>query len=452
MSDANVALETAAAQQDAVETQLPPLLREFGTTGLQRQGGFISEEYLQELKGIRGIRVFKEMEENDPIASAMMFSLQKLIGRLDWGIEPPPDATPDEDYWTNFVRECWDDMEAPWTNVLDDILSLTSYGWSYLESNYKIRSGPESAEEWRRSEFTDNRIGWRSFRIRSQDTLSSWVYDDAGNLLGMEQMDPNGGGMRTIPLGKALLFRTTTFKDNPEGRSMLRGAYRPWYYKKRIEDYEGIGIERDLAGLPIGTLPADYFAENAPADKKATLRVMQQLVENVRNDAAGGVVLPVAFDNNGNKIIDFQLLASPGQKGFDTNSVIKRKSEEMAMSILMDFLMLGHSDTGSFALGTAKIDLWTMAVDALARGISETFNEYAIKKLLRFNRVTGVRPPVLTYGEVANVDLEALGNFLQKAVDTGLLVAGPEMDKFIRTIAKLPEAEEVPFTDAPPAQ
>lgn len=449
MSDAKDALESAAQHQTNVEQTLPLYLREVGTTGLARQGGFINEEYLKELTGTRGIKVFKEMADNDPIASAMVFSLTKLLARLEWEIQPPANATPDELAATEFVRSCWEDMSAPWTNVLDDILSLITYGWSFLETNYKLRIGPDEQEEWRQSAFTDGKIGWKSFRIRSQDTLNQWIYDENGNLLGLEQMDPNGGGLIPIPLGKGLLFRTSTYKDSPEGRSMLRGAYRPWYYKKRLEDFEGIGVERDLAGLPVATLPAEYFAADAPTDKQQTLRVMQELVANVRNDAAGGLVFPIAFDANGNQIIKFELLSSPGSKGFDTNGIIKRKSEEMATSILMDFLMLGHTDTGSFALGTAKIDLWTMAVDAVARGISDTFNDYAIKPLCRANRITLANYPKLAYGSVENVDLDQLGNFLEKMAAVGLFTPGPEMDKFIRATAKLPEAEEVPYVDAP---
>lgn len=48
-----------------------------------------------------------------------------------------------------------------------------------------------------------------------------------------------------------MLFRTESVKDNPEGRSILRNAYRSWYFKRRIQEIEAIGIERDLAGLPV---------------------------------------------------------------------------------------------------------------------------------------------------------------------------------------------------------
>ncbi|WP_155274431.1 hypothetical protein [Piscirickettsia salmonis] len=45
------------------------------------------------------------------------------------------------------------------------------------------------------------------------------------------------------------MFRTTSRKGNPEGRSILRNAYQPWYYKKNLESIESIGIERNLVGL-----------------------------------------------------------------------------------------------------------------------------------------------------------------------------------------------------------
>jgi hypothetical protein len=443
------ALQTAAAAQDSAETQLPPALQEFGSTGLSRSGGRITEEFLTELVGSRGARTYREIGENDPVGSAMTFSLSRLICRLPWSIEPPENPDAEELRATRLCQEAFEDMETPWSNVIEDIASMGTYGWSLLEQNFKIRGGPDEEEDWRRSNYTDGLVGWKSFRIRAQDTLVQWEFDEKGNLLGMQQMDPSQGGMRTIPLKKALLFRTTTARDNPEGRSLLRGAYRSWFYKKRIEEYEAMGIERDLAGLPKATLPMDYFAPNADDGMKRTVAAMKELVTSIRNDASGGLVLPVAYDTHGNKLIDVELMSSAGAKQIDTNAIIKRKSEEMAMSIIMDFLMLGHQNVGSFALGTAKIDLWQMSIDALARGIAETFRDYAIRLLLRINRIQVRRLPVLAYGDVANQDLGTLGSFLTSMVDASLLTPGPELEKFVRDAAKLPADETLPFDDAP---
>ena len=88
------------------------------------------------------------------------------------------------------------------------------------------------------------------------------AYQSAGNALpmGIRQRGQSAGndsdaasglGTYTIPMSKALLFRTKSRKNNPEGRSILRNAYRSWYFKRRIQEIEGIGIERDLAGLPV---------------------------------------------------------------------------------------------------------------------------------------------------------------------------------------------------------
>jgi hypothetical protein len=424
-------------------------MQEFGSTGLRRTGGQISEEYLLDLRGINGVKKFQEMYDNDPIAGGMIFAITRILGRLPWEVKGDDGTDP---IVTAFVQSAFEDMETPWSQVLEDALSLCTYGWSFMEMNLKMRGGPDAPNPWQVSKFTDNRLGWRSMRIRSQDTLVQWEFSENGDLLGMTQLDPNGGGIHTIPLGKALLFRTTTFKDNPEGRSLLRSAYRPWWYKKRIEDFEGIGVERDLAGLPVATLPPEYFSPSATPDQKTTLRVMQQLVTDIRQDANGGVVMPVQYDNAGHKLVSLELLNSQGTKNFDTNAIIQRKSNEMAMSILMDFMMMGHTDTGSFALGTAKIDLWTMAVEAVAKSIADTFNKFAIEKLLKWNKMSVDNPPKLVFGEVSNVDLNELGTFIQKMVQSGALVPDPELLKFVREIAKIPESEIPAGFDVNPTQ
>ena len=93
-----------------------------------------------------------------------------------------------------------------------------------------IRDSPKT-----NSKYDDGLIGWRKLPIRSQDSLYQWEYDDEDNLIGMTQMPPPNFGLYTIPLEKAIHFRTRSRKGNPEGRSILRNAYRSWYFKKGIQ-------------------------------------------------------------------------------------------------------------------------------------------------------------------------------------------------------------------------
>lgn len=133
-------------------------------------------------------------------------------------------------------------------------MSFLTFGWSFHEIVYKRRAG-NSRDPRLNSKYTDGLIGWQKLPIRSQETLFRWEYDDHDNLTGMTQLPPPKYVMATIPIDKALHFRTKSRKNNPEGRSILRSAYRAWYFKRRIQEIEGVGIERDLAGLPTLTAP-----------------------------------------------------------------------------------------------------------------------------------------------------------------------------------------------------
>jgi len=51
----------------------------------------------------------------------------------------------------------------------------------------------------------------------------------------------------------------------------------------------------------------------------------------------------------------------------------------MAMTVLADFILLGHEAVGSKSLGVSKIELFTMALSAWLDEVSAVMNEYAIR-------------------------------------------------------------------------
>lgn len=223
--------------------------KEIGRIGQRRYGGNIYEEFLYELRGKRGIEIYREMSENDDIIGAILFSIEMLVRQCNWNVQPGGDTAKDKEA-AEFVESCMNDMQDTWIDTISEILSFLTYGWSFHEIVYKRRMG-NTKDTRTKSKFNDGLIGWKKLPIRAQETLYQWEYDNEDNLLGMTQMPPPDFGTFTIPMEKALLFRTKSRKNNPEGRSILRNAYRSWYFKRRIQEIEGIGIERDLAGLPV---------------------------------------------------------------------------------------------------------------------------------------------------------------------------------------------------------
>ena len=57
----------------------------------------------------------------------------------------------------------------------------------------------------------------------------------------------------------------------------------------------------------------------------------------------------------------------------------------MAMTVLADFIFLGHQQVGSFALSSDKTELFAMAIGAYLDIICETFNSQGIPSLIDIN-------------------------------------------------------------------
>lgn len=424
-----------------------PDLAEIGSTGLRRAGGTVYEEFLTNLRGVRGVRVYRDMSDNDPVVGSILFAIEKVVTRLEWRVDPYVDAGEEGDpkeqdeEVADFVESCLTDMSDSWDVTLSSILSMLTYGWSYHEIVYKRRVGPDQQDPTKRSKYTDGKIGWRKWPTRSQDTLVYWIFSDDGGVDGLIQHDPATGGRHTIPIEKALLFRTHSQKNNPEGRSLLRNAYRPWYFKRRIEEIEAIGVERDLAGLPIAYVPPEYLSSTATDEQKAVLAAIEQIVQNVKRNEQEGLVFPTQYDEGGHKLFDLVLLSAGGARQFDTDKIVSRYDQRIAMSVLSDFILLGHERVGSFALGTAKMDLWSMAVDAIAKSIAEVVNQHAIPRLLRLNGMDASRCPTLTYGEVAHIDLGEISDFVSKLTAAGVIASDPNLEDYMRNLAGLPPAE-----------
>lgn len=406
---------------------------EIGRIGQKRYGGTFYEEFLRELRGKKGIETYREMAENDDTIGAILFAVEMLIRQASWNVEPGGD-TPKDKEAAEFVEQCMHDMQDTWTDTISEILSFLTYGWSFHEIVYKRRMG-KTRDQKTRSKYNDGLIGWRKLPIRAQETLYQWEYDDEDNLIAMTQLPPPNYGLITIPMDKAMLFRTKSRKGNPEGRSILRNAYRSWYYKRRIQEYEGIGIERDLAGLPVFTAPEDIAIWDEDDPDMVKLRTgMEAMVQKIRVDELAGIVKPHGFE--------FELLNSGGSKQFDTNAIIQRYDTGMAMTVLADFIFLGHQQVGSFALSSDKTEFFSMAIGAYLDIICETFNSQGIPQLIDVNgsHFDGITDyPKLAHGDIENADIQKLASYIKDMTGVGILVPDDGLEDYVREAAGLPE-------------
>lgn len=423
-------------------------MAELGTSGLEQFGGHIFEEQLKQLQGSRGKLIFREMEDNDPIIGAIMFATEKLIRQIKWTVEPfSEDAADVED--KEFLESVMDDMEEPWSEVINEILSFLPFGFAPLEQVFKMRNGlqplqldKEPEDRIASSRFNDGLIGWKKLPLRAQETIHKWEIGKNGDIKGLWQMAPPTWKNTFIPIEKLLLFRTSSRKNNPEGRSIIRNAFRPWWFKKKIENIEGIGIERDLAGLPIAYVPPEILSKEASAEDKAIRQKIEKIVTNVRRDEQEGIVFPQMFDENSNKLYEFSLLSTGGSRQFKTNDIINRYRQDIAMSVLADFILIGHEKNGSRSVADNKTTIFTTALDSWVQQIEDIFNRKAIPWLWRVNGKDMERLPQLAHGDIETVDLDVLGTYISALSTAGVNLTGENVERYLKSQANIPLDEQ----------
>lgn len=405
---------------------------EYGKTGQNKYAGVFFEEFLPELQGRKGIEAYKEMSDNDDIIGAIIFAIEMLVRQVKWDINAAGTERADKEA-AEFVKSCMEDMSQSWQDTISEILSFLIYGWSYHEICYKRRMGKQKDTSLN-SRYKDGLIGWQKLAIRAQDTLYRWEYNENDDLTGMSQIAPPDYAVRTIPLEKAIHFVTKSRKNSPEGRSILRNCYTDYYYKKRFRQIEGIGVERDLAGLPMITPPEGFNPWDADdPDSIKALTYAENIVKNIRRDSKEGVVLPYGWK--------LELLSSSGKRQFEIGNIIERIDSRMAMTCMADFVLLGHQQTGSFALSSDKTRLFAVAIGTYLDIICEAFNTQAIPRLIElnakhFNGISGC--PRLTHGDIEKPNLAEFASFIEKMAGIGAITLDDELEGKIRQIGALP--------------
>lgn len=360
----------------------PVNFKQLGVTGLRRYGPYVYEEFLPELRWPQAGRIYQEMADNDAVIGAVMYLAEMLIRGCKWEVKECGNSDADKEA-AKFLTECMNDMDMSWDNTICEILSMMIYGFSFHEIVYKVRRGPEETNSKYRSKYSDGRIGWRRLPCRAQTSLAEWEFNEEGDVTAfIQRCEPNFDTVR-IPMTKGLLFRTRISKDNPEGKSLLRNAYRSWFFKKHFEEIEGIGIERDLAGFPVLTAPENLDLWNEDDAKMVKMKAdAEALVASVRRDSEEGMLLPHGWE--------LKLLTSGSSRQIDIGSTIERYDNRIAITMLSDIILIGNNRTGSFALADTKQSLLAAALQAQVSNIADVFNAFAVPKLFAMNDFPGL--------------------------------------------------------------
>lgn len=400
-----------------------------GRSGLRMYAGFVHEEFQRELRGVQAIRIYDEMRRSEPVIAALMEAITTVMQGISFEVHAGTSAQSSTDpvdiAAKEFVSKSWAKLASE--ELMENICTMFAFGWALFEPVYKYEEG---------------KIWWDRLAFRGQDTLYAWDWDDeAGRVTAFVQRPAPSFKEIRIPADRFLLFRTASEKGNPEGRSLLRAAYKPYHYKRTIEEIEAIGAERDLVGIPVMNVP--YNATNTEVEEA------RQIVERISIDEQVGVAMTATGPAPEDRF-DLKILSGQGssQKIGSLERVIERYSTEMTMVALAQFLRVGQGSTGSYNLSSDQRDLFQVALRGWLRKIVRVLNSQAIPRLLAMNGMRGQCHFVP--GRVSQLNLQVIANFLTSGVQNGWISPDANLEQFLRREAELPPPD--PSTkQAPPA-
>ena len=425
-----------------------------GVAGDNTHNGQIrADEFLPELRGKKAIRKYREMRDNDSTVGAVMYAVEQILRDVDLHVHPADESGPAK-VEKEFVESILVDMEHTLDDHIAEAIGHLSYGFGWFEVIYKRRVGPTERSPKRHSKFTDGRIGVRKIASRAPWTINKFDVDQkTGDVLGIEQEVGFMGGKNYIPTNKSLYYCTTSLNGDPSGRSILRNAYTSYEYLNNLQAIEAIAVERELAGIPVARIPAEYLSGDASAAQSGFVNNLQQILRDVKFNEQGYIILPSDTypDKDGaptnTRLVDIELMASNGKRNIDINPIINRYQHDIARSVLSEFLLLGTSG-GSYALSKSKTDLFLRALESYIQAIVDVLNKQLVERLWQLNGLNYDLMPTITAGDVAPHDLREIAAFLRNLNGANIDVSShPEVIKDLMDIAELEYDPDVGQTE-----
>ena len=412
----------ADAAEQRIGKQAPPE-RPFDVLGTNAAGQTMWGDFLPALRGTQGMRTLREMTDNDATIGSILYAMEMLLREVEWHGEPDQDIPADVDA-AQFLDECMGDMEQTWPDFIAEDLEFLPFGHSVFEVNYGLRTAEDG------SAFDDGRIRWREFGVRPQESISKWLHDEEGRLVAVQQTTAKGPVV--IPREKLLLTRTTTTR--PQGKSILRSAYTSWYYKKYVTEQTVIGTQRDLAGMPVAWIPA----ENLQA-RDGVWQAWKDIVTRSKKDELYGWLLPLEYDDAGNKLYEFEIVRGGGGNLRDAIGFIRMFAMDIATTVLAEFVGLGRDTVGSRALAEPKQELFQTTLEAWADVMQAAINKDAVMPLLQLNGMGRAR---LVHGPVKDTNVDDLARLIQAAANAGQEWSDEAATNRTRALVGYPPVEE----------
>ena len=307
--------------------------------------------------------LYEAAARKDPVISSELDRRAKYLSSLDWRVTEPPDATPEEEAITSFVRDALFSIgPSGFAGLISAVSKRSQFGFSLFELVYEI------TEEgfWRAEEAV----------YIYPATCATWITDISGHLLGVLQKAERG--LVAIPVQKLALFVRGFTGRNYEGISALRSCL--WAAEYKADHL----LTRAQSEALLSSAHLDVMTD-APAASAERNAIIAQL------DQWGSAEQRYILHGEGTTITP-----SFGGSILPDLSPVKVMNHEIARALDGGLQELGVSEHGARAVGSEMRQASHQALAGEARELCYLLTSQLILPMLQLNGWDIRRTPTIT--------------------------------------------------------
>ncbi|NHW45957.1 DUF935 family protein [Paenarthrobacter sp. MSM-2-10-13] len=383
---------------------------EMGDSGTHIFSGVITgEEYNFDLTGRKALKVWEQMRRGDASVGTSLKAIKYPIKATKFFAAPASDDDADLDvsdfvHWNLFSR-------LKWKKILGEILTYLEMGYAIFEMVFEVED-VDGVE----------RIVLTKLSFRKQTGLESWLAGPDTPGITFRKSD---GKSVAIPLEKLIVFTNEQEGDNYEGVSILRTAYKHWYYVDKFDQIDAVGHERHSLGVP----KIKYPRTATDAEREAARNV----VRNLRANEESYVEEPEGWD------INFMDMQAHSLK--DIGPSRDHHDRQISKNVLAQFLELGSGGaSGGRAVSEDQHILLNQSIESVLDYVADTLG-YVVKTLVDLN-FTVDQYPTIKHGDVNQKDVVALAGAVEKFVKSGVITPTEADEDHVRQLIEFPKLSD----------
>jgi len=372
-----------------------------GSAGTSIASGYFEEEHIDRLRGQDGAVIYDNIRRTDDTVGTMERAIKNPPRQATYRALPGTKGDKTDEEIADFFNWNFFDggvMKKDWEDYLTDFLTIINFGFYIGAPEIAAVESPKHGWKWCLKD-----IGYRA-----QKTIERWNFNPDTQELESVHQNTTGSDLEfegDIPVDQLVIKTLDREGDDYEGKSIYRNVIGNVDRKKLVDKIKIAGFERSALGIPHIKLSRDY--DTKEEEKTAVTSAVKGLQAHKK-------CYIMTYDD---VVIEMLKIEFDSEKA---DKIIKEESIRMLMTILADFLYLGHGSTGSWALMKGKSSMFLMSLMYIVNMYVSMINKL-MKKLTIYNWGERENYPHLSVTGIKELSAQEEATIIKTLKDAGIM-------------------------------